>query len=416
MTSAQVQTRSGGTTSPAIFMRGKSPGMVMASHDGKRILPTFKYTGGSEFIKKCIRDRKLFDRDMTELFAASGFGGEFHCSVHRPVKGNQHVRGLKLKSHAHGVLIEANYGGTDDILQMSVIAPVDCRDPMWFHELLRKGQQFLHEEDEDNALERRASYGRAGDQNFRAEREKYAQRLRPAAPTPAPREEAPAPVAAAPAPSPAPAPAVAPAPVPQSPVEPQKPVTARSAPFYKDMTSLQLFMSTLEEHATPEGFVTRSNCTGILVKEGFAQSAGAGSMLRGVITEGHLVQQDNHEMLRFGGMWLTAWFQKNGIEQPASAEAQRPPEGKITLGDLQEIDRLTDEAEELRLKRERLASSLQELQSKIATKRSELEELETQAQRLQVEHDGVDAQLSDSKYIEATESLAMLQKLLGKKA
>ena len=411
MTAAQVQTRSGGSTPAAVFMRGKSPGMVMASHDGKRILPTFKYTGGSEFLKKCIRDRKLFDRDMTELFAASGFGGEFHCSVHRPVKGNQHVRGLKLKSHANGVLIEANYGGTDDIVQMSVIPPVDCRDAMRFFELLRAGQKLLVEEDEDDALMRRASYGRAGDYNFRVEMEKYAQQLRPAAPTP-PQEAAPtpAPVPETPSAAPVVAPAIADA-----------TKNERGVPFYKDITSLTLFMEELEKHANGDGYITRNNCLDLLRKEKFAQVQGLGSLLKGVIGSGHLTEDGNSEILRFGGMWLTAWLNKSGrinqdLSRPLGASGPGVETGPSLVELLSSIDTLTDEAARLRVRQGEITSALQGIEPNIARLKAELEGLESQAQTLTTELEDVTRELSNPKYAEAEQHLGMLQKLHMKKA
>lgn len=349
---------------------------------------------------------------MVELFAISGFGGEFHCSVHRPVNGNPAVQGLKLKPHKFGVLIEANYGKRDDILQFSVIAPQDPRDPSKFLEILKKGQEALANEEEDEALARRASYGRGGDSNFSAESESYRQKQRVAS-TPA------QPVAPQLAPVAVPAPAATP-PAVASPA--QKPETgARSVPFYKDATSLHLFMEELEKHATPDGVVTRTNCTNVLSRDLSIKGVSTGAVLRGIIGDGHLTEVvGSDELLRFGGMWLTAWQNKNGQTEkeasPPQTSASPTPEVSIDFGALlSNIDRLTDEAVKLRTRRGEISTALSDIEPKIARMKTELEALESQAKTLGDEHTMIGAQLADPKYAEAEGQLSILQKLRDKK-
>lgn len=353
---------------------------------------------------------------MVELFAISGFGGEFHCSVHRPVNGNPAVQGLKLKPHKHGVLIEANYGKRDDILQFSVIAPQDPRDPSKFLEILKKGQEALANEEEDEALARRASYGRGGDSNFSAESESYRQKQRVASAVVQP-------VASHPADVPAPAP-TAPAPI--------QPAVAsgtipRSTPFYKDMTLLALFMGELEKHATQDAVVTRTNCIAVLTKDFSVKDVSTGAVLRGIIGDGHLAEvAGKGELLRFGGMWLTAWQNKRGVTEPSTPPVQ---DGAISIGDLLSIDTLTDEAQRLRLRREELEATLGTLQPRAAQIKAELLELEPKVAKMKIELAGLDVEttnsqreldgilteLSDPKYAKAQSDLALLQKLLGKK-
>ncbi|MEI6863840.1 MAG: hypothetical protein WCK46_00500 [Candidatus Adlerbacteria bacterium] len=371
---------------------GIASGYLVMTKDDKRVLPTFKLGGNDFFAQKHVRDKRLFWRDITELFAISGLGGQFQMVVKGKLPGRHHTKGLTLGiPAAGGAIFSIHYGSNDDRFESMIVAPHGM-DSNHFTGLLKTGKGLLDRETADQALERRARYGQAGQDLFAPEAKKFAEKKPVAA--------APPQAKAAPAPVPTPPPAQPPAPAAPTPTTPPKVATPRSKALSSDSTSMTLYMEELGKHATPDGYVSRADCLRVLVDQSFVQGQGAGSVLASLIRDEHLVTSSQSEnWLSFGSKW-----------QKLANTPSLPAAG---LSDIQQLTVLLTEERGLRAQREAVATDIGRVESEVAR----LERLlQTQREVLFTSQAGlqeIDAKLADPKYASAREHVELIRKILS---
>jgi hypothetical protein len=361
----------------------------MPGQGNQRVLPIFKMVGKEQLFKEHVRDKKAFFRDMTDLFAVSGLGGEFTLSAQNMALGTSHTKGLTVKTLGRGgVIMTANYGNNSDNLQFLVVAPNGDNNQLF--RLLRAGVHKLSEDEGDDMLKRHADYGNAGLGIFQPDLKKFAEleRRRTLAATPKA------------APQPVPAPVTIP---------PEQP-SAERKPFYKDTTRLALFMEELEKHATPEGLITRYDCLEVLSTNFAAASNASGAMLKGIIGDGHLTA-DSENMLRFGGVWLTEWQGKCSKQAVSTPPAAPAPAGDL-LGNFLQLTVLDEEMKKMSERRVLVAQTVTDLGREVAETEEKLCGLRGLLTDASEEMKSIETKLAESKYADAAKQIDAIRKFL----